>query len=96
MSDSPDVSVADAPERGRFEITVDGELAGICEYSLDSDVIALTHTEVLEGFDGRGLGGTLVRWALDAARERGLRVRPVCPYVAAYIEKHPEYADLVA
>lgn len=91
-----EVSVADVPERGRFEITADGRLAGFCEYTLDGGLVTLTHTEVFGEFSGRGLAGRLVAAALDEARRLGLRVRPVCPYVAAYIKRHPEYADLVA
>lgn len=91
-----EVSVADAPERGRFEITVDGQLAGFSEYTLDDGLVTFTHTEVFGEFSGRGLAGTLVATSLDEARRLGLRVRPLCPYVAAYIKRHPEYADLVA
>ena len=60
-----------------------------------SDVIDLVHTEVPEDFSGQGHAATLARGALADARERGLRVVPSCPYVASYIEKHPEHADLV-
>lgn len=91
-----DAAVVDAVERSRFEVTVGGELAGICTYRRGTDVIVLIHTEIFDGYDGRGLGGVLVRTALDSARESGLRVRPDCPYVASYIEKHPQYNDLVA
>ncbi|GJF06441.1 hypothetical protein PSD17_53880 [Pseudonocardia sp. D17] len=51
-----------------------------------------THTEVDDRFGGRGLGGVLARGALDAARARGLRVRPDCPFIRSWIEKHPEYS----
>ena len=97
MTDTqPEVSVADVPERGRFEITVDERLAGFCEYTLEGGIITFTHTEVFGEFSGRGLAGTLVAAALGDARRLGLRVRPLCPYVAAYIKRHPEYSDLVA
>lgn len=97
MTDAdPQIHVADAPERSRFEITVDGDLAGVCVYEFDAGVLVLAHTEVYEGYAGQGLGGILVRAALDTARARELRVRPDCPYVAAYIERHPDYGDLVA
>lgn len=96
MPESPDVSVVDADERSRFEVIVDGELAGVCEYVLRGDLLNLVHTEVYDGYEGRGLAGRLARTALESARERGLRVRPTCPYIASYLEKHPEYGDLVA
>ncbi|UYM03509.1 GNAT family N-acetyltransferase [Solicola gregarius] len=97
MTDAqPERSVADAPERSRFEIIVDGRLAGFAEYQLGDGVITFTHTEIGDEYAGQGLGSTLVRTALDDVRARGLSVRPLCPYVAAYIKRHPEYADLVA
>ncbi|UPK75642.1 N-acetyltransferase [Nocardioidaceae bacterium SCSIO 66511] len=97
MSDAQSQSsVADATERSRFEITVDGSVAGFAEYRLDGDVITFTHTEVADEYAGQGLAGALVRAALDDVRTRGLSVRAQCPYVAAYIKRHPEYADLLA
>lgn len=97
MTDAQDgVSVADVPERSRFEVSVDGQLAGFCEYQRDGGIITFTHTEVFGEYAGRGLAGTLVAAALDDARRNGWMVRPVCPYVAAYIKRHTEYADLVA
>lgn len=97
MTDAqPDLVVTDAPQRGRFEISADGRLAGFCEYTLIDGIITYTHTEVFAEFSGRGVGGTLAAAALDAARRQGLFVRPVCPYVAAFINRHREYADLVA
>ncbi|GII86025.1 N-acetyltransferase [Sphaerisporangium siamense] len=90
------VDVADNPEARRYEIRVDGKQAGFADYRLRDDRMVFTHTEIDEEYEGQGLGGTLIRVALDAARDTGLRVVPLCPFVAAYIEKHPEYADLVA
>lgn len=88
--------IADARERSRFEISLDGEPAGFAAYRLRGPTIVFTHTEIDPRFEGRGLAGELVRFALDAARDAGLTVKPLCPYVAAYIDKHPEYRDLVA
>lgn len=97
MTDAqPDASVADVPERNRYEITADGRLAGFCEYTVTDGLITFTHTEVFGEFSGRGLAGTLVAAALDDVRRQGLRARPLCPYVAAYIKRHTAYADLVA
>ncbi|MDP2772002.1 MAG: GNAT family N-acetyltransferase [Nocardioides sp.] len=98
MSDTskPDTSVTDNTERHRFEITADGKQAGYTEYVLGEGVIDLTHTVVDDAFEGQGIGGTLVKSALDQARERGLKVVPTCKFVKSYIERHPDYADLVA
>ena len=90
-----DVAVVDAPDAGRYEIRVDGELAGFAAYRPRPGLIAFTHTEIEERFEGRGLGGRLVSFALDDARARGLAVLPFCPFVDAYIKGHREYADLV-
>jgi predicted GNAT family acetyltransferase len=79
----------------RYEIAADGEVAGFALYRERPGVIAFFHTEVDERFGGRGLGGKLVGAALDDARVRGLAVLPFCPFVNTYIERNPEYADLV-
>ena len=70
-------------------------MIGFLDYELATGVIALVHTEVDDAHSGEGHAATLARSALDEARSRGLRVVPTCPYVASYIRKHPEYADLV-
>src|SRR5689334_15328460 len=89
-------TVADATARHRYEITVDGEVAGYSQYRDPSPgVRAFDHTVVHERFQGRGLAGELVRAALDDARARGSRVLPFCPYVRTFIAEHPGYADLV-
>ena len=91
-----EVEVTDNPEQSRYEARVDGELAGIAEYHLTRASIVFTHTEVLKGFEGHGVGTTLARYALDDVRARGGRdVVPVCPFIHGYIDDHPEYADLV-
>jgi predicted GNAT family acetyltransferase len=87
--------VIDAPERERYEASIDGQLAGILEYKLRRDRIALIHTEVLPAFEGRGLASTIVRFALADARRRGLRVIATCPYVQRYLGRHPEDLDIV-
>jgi hypothetical protein len=81
--------------RNRFELVVDGATA-VAQYTLDEGVIHFTHTIVPREVEGRGIGSRLVKGALDEARRRGLRVDPVCPFVRAYIERHPEYRDLMA
>jgi predicted GNAT family acetyltransferase len=90
------IDVTDNAAESRYEIHVDGRPAGLIRYVLEDDTIALVHTEVDAAIEGHGLGGKLVSGALDDARARGLRVRPLCPFVAAYVKRHPEYADLIA
>lgn len=95
MTEDAQIAVADAPGRERFEVTVDGELAGFLDYRFRRGLLALVHTEVDERFGGRGLGGRLARFALDHARADGLAVLPFCPFVNGWIKRHPEYVDLV-
>ncbi|HEX5919137.1 MAG TPA: GNAT family N-acetyltransferase [Nocardioides sp.] len=90
-----DTEFIDAPDHHRYELRSGDELVGFIAYRLHGEVIRLIHTEVLPAFNGQGHAATLARSALDDARARGLTVRPDCPYVASYIKKHPEYADLV-
>ena len=90
-----DLEVADNPDKARFEIVADGELAGFAQYHLDGDEIAFTHTQTDDRFRGQGIAGLLVQSSLDAARERHLSVLPYCPFVRTWISEHREYADLV-
>ncbi|GAA4673574.1 GNAT family N-acetyltransferase [Phytohabitans rumicis] len=87
--------VVDNSAAGRFEVHVDGEVAGVALYKRRGATISFTHTEIDSRFEGRGLGSVLVRGALDAARAEGAAVLPFCPFVRSYIERHPEYLDLV-
>ncbi|WP_304450876.1 GNAT family N-acetyltransferase [Nocardiopsis sp. YSL2] len=87
--------VVDARDRRRYEITADGEVAGFAEYIVTDALVTFTHTEIDPAFEGRGLGGTLVRAALDDVRSRGLKVLPLCPFVKGWIQRHSDYADLV-
>ncbi|HEY6762947.1 MAG TPA: GNAT family N-acetyltransferase [Baekduia sp.] len=89
------IAVTDQAERERFEITAGGELAGFTQYRRRPGLIAFVHTEIDPRYEGRGLASTLIGQALDAARAEDLAVLPYCPFVNAYINKHPEYADLV-
>ena len=88
-------AVRDHPAAHRFEIDLgDGSLA-IAQYTLPAGKIMFTHTEVPPAHEGKGIGTALVRYALAAARERGLKVIPICPFFAAYIKKHTEEQDLL-
>lgn len=89
------VDVADSPERERYEISLDDHLVGFTEYRLRPGLIAFIHTEVEESVQGRGLGDRLIRFALEDARARGLKVLPFCPFVKAFIERHREFEALV-
>jgi uncharacterized protein len=85
--------IRDNHEKSRFESTIAGE-AGYAEYELEPGRITFTHTVVPDPIAHRGLGSALVKYGLDSARARGLKVVPQCSFVEAYLEKHPEYADL--
>jgi uncharacterized protein len=91
----PEVLVLDAPERSRFEVRVDGEVAGYSEYRRRPGLIAFIHTLIDPRFEGQGLASRLVRTALSEARTDGLSVLPFCPFVRSYIAGHTEYVDLV-
>lgn len=88
-------TVRDNPEAERFEISVDGKLAGFTTYRLARDRIAFIHTEVDDEFAGQGLAKVLAAHALDEVRGRGLGVLPFCPFVRGFIAKNPDYLDLV-
>lgn len=83
------------PVGHRFSTTVDGQ-TGQVDYRSDGGVMTITHTLVPPPIRGRGIAGRLVATALDHARGEGLSVVPSCSYAAAYIDKHPGYADLLA
>lgn len=87
-------TVRDNPALHRFELDLDGGMA-VAYYQLVPGVITFTHTEVPTELWGHGIGSNLVRSALEAARARGLKVVPKCPFVAAYMAKHAEFNDLL-
>ena len=90
-----DITIIDRPELEYYEIDVDGRRAGLAAYELDGNVITFTHTEVDDAYEGQGLGSRLARYALDDARARGLKVRPLCPFIKTWIRRHEDYQDLV-
>jgi predicted GNAT family acetyltransferase len=89
-------SVVHNPEEQRYEIHVDGVLAGYTEAREDGDVITFPHTKVLDEFEGQGLASELVGQALDDVRSRGKKIIATCAYVDRFVKKHPDYADLLA
>ncbi|MDO5500761.1 MAG: GNAT family N-acetyltransferase [Propionibacteriaceae bacterium] len=88
-------TVEHKPKQKRYEAIVDGEVAGYIAYERIADAIDLQHTVVEPHFEGRGIGSTLARAAMDDIRSTGgLSVIPTCPFVARWLGKHEEYADL--
>ena len=87
-------TVSDNPAQHCFELAVDGHVAA-SYYEIADGVITFAHTEVPPELGGKGIGSKLIKGALDHARAEGLKVIAQCPFVKAYIEKHPEYADLL-
>ena len=87
--------IRDNVEKHHFEIDLgDGSIA-IAEYNLGPGKIVFTHTEVPPAHEAQGIGSALIRFALKSARERGLKVAPICPFFAAYFKKHAEEQDLL-
>jgi predicted GNAT family acetyltransferase len=94
MADS-EITVRDNPTESRFEIYVDGDRAGFAVYRDESGRRVFTHTVVDDDYEGQGIGSRLAAGALDDTRSRGLTVVPRCPFIKAYIDRHPDYADLL-
>lgn len=90
-----DVDVRRNDGASRYEIYVDGDRVGVADFEDLGDAVSLPHTEVDPSMNGRGLGGQLVRYALDDVRAQGRKVVPACPFVATFIQRHPEYNDLL-
>ncbi|MGO3147061.1 MAG: bifunctional pirin family protein/GNAT family N-acetyltransferase [Leucobacter sp.] len=91
------IHVKNVPDERRYTITVDGVLAGFAEYrpTASGTGVAFVHTEIAPEFGGRGLAGKLVSWAMNDVRDSGSRIVPYCPYVAAWLKKHPEFEEIV-
>ncbi len=91
-----DIQVRNAADAHRYEAVVDGTVAGFAAYQLTDELVVFTHTEVDDAYEGQGIGSALVKGALDDVRAAGDRkVLPLCPFVKAYIGRHPEHRDLV-
>ena len=95
MTEQNSLAVRDNSERHRFEIDLGGGSFAIADYTLPAGKIMFTHTEVPPEHEGKGIGSALIRAGLAAARERGLKVIPVCPFFAAYMKKHADVQDLL-
>lgn len=89
----PDVT--DNTARNRFELDVEGAVA-FATYAMAGNTLVLLHTEVPAALSGKGVGSALARGVLDEVRRRGLKILPRCEFMAAYIERHPQYEDVLA
>ncbi|MGK8504537.1 GNAT family N-acetyltransferase [Nocardia asiatica] len=78
-------------ERHRYEVFHGGELAGFADYEERGDETVFTHTEIDGAFSGKGLGSVLAEHAIEDAVARERVIRPVCPFIKAYLDKHPQY-----
>jgi predicted GNAT family acetyltransferase len=92
---SGDPSIVDIPGAARYEARVDDEIAGFAEYVRTPKMIVFTHTEVDPIYSGKGVGSAIARKALDDARAANAKVLPICPFIAEWISRHPDYEDLV-
>jgi predicted GNAT family acetyltransferase len=88
-------TVRDNPAAHRFELLLDGRVAGFAEYLRQPDGLAVTHTVVQPEHEGHGFGSVLAKAVLVAARAAGDPVLPFCPFLRGYLQRHPEYQDLV-
>lgn len=86
-----DVTVTRNAEQSRYEAHIDGELAGFAHYTQQDDVVVMDHTETEDGFTGRGVASQVVKYALDDLAGQGATVRPTCPFVASWLNKHPDH-----
>lgn len=93
--DAASLAIRDNKAKSRFEIELDGEVAEL-EYQPMGDAIAFLNTNVPELYRRRGIGNRLVRHGLEYARAHHLRAVPICPFVKYYVNRHPEFADVVA
>lgn len=90
-----DPVVRNNPDEHRYEVRVDGQLAGFAQYRDRPGLLAFIHTEVDPAFEGKGVGSALAKAALDDARTQAVAVLPFCPFINEYIRRHPQYTDLV-
>lgn len=97
MTDAAEpLRIVDNPAEHRYEAWLDGRVVGVSEYDLAGDRIVFVHTEVDPSVEGLGIGSRLAAGALDDVRRRGLKLVAECPFIAAWLKRHRDYADLVA
>ena len=89
-----DAEIRDNADLNRYELPVDGEMA-VVTYNLSAPHLMITETRVPARLEGQGIASRLARHVLDDARARDLLILPVCPFFSAYLQKHPDYADVV-
>ena len=94
--DIEQTQVVDVPEQSRYELRDGDRRIGLVTYQLQGGAVVFLHTEVDQTLQERGLGGRLAKGALDDVRRRGLSAVPRCAFIKSWIDKHPDYADLVA
>lgn len=92
---TPQPQTTHDPAQGRWTATIEGEEAGALQYETSDGAVVILHTVVPATHGGRGVGGALVRAALDHARAQGVPVVPLCSFARTWIERNPEYGDLV-
>ncbi|WP_420593580.1 GNAT family N-acetyltransferase [Deinococcus sp.] len=90
------MNVRNDAQESQYELLDGDKVIGRAEYSVSGNAVDITHTEVEDGHEGEGLGSQIAKFALDDIRAQGQQVIPTCPFIAHYIEKHPEYQDLVS
>ena len=95
MAPMPDITVTRNEKKHQYEAHLDGQRVGVSRFRPGSGQVTFTHTEVEPEFEGKGVGSTLAKRALDDVRARGEKVIAQCPFIKEYIERHPAYADLL-
>jgi uncharacterized protein len=95
VENEPELTLTNNTERRRFEAILDGRVAGFSTYELEPDRVVFVHTVVRPEFEGQGIGSRLAKFAVDEVRDRGLRIKPICPFIRAYLRRHPEYDEIV-
>lgn len=87
--------VRDDPENHRYVLELDGETAGLAVYHIRGGRYFFVHTEIQPGHEREGLGSVLARAALDDVRAKGGKIVPICPFIAAWLRRHPDYGDII-
>jgi predicted GNAT family acetyltransferase len=93
--EQPAIELVDHPLGGHYDAVVDGATAGSAFYRVVEGRLVVTHTEVRDEFEGQGVGGAIAKGLLATVRANGQQIVPLCPFISGYIERHPEYEDLV-